>query len=83
VAVLEISEIQDKVLETVRTSQDSVADAVKGITAKLPSLPSPEQLPKPAEIAELAFGLATQVVEVQRSFVNKVVGSLPLGGPSA
>ena len=82
-AVLEISELQDKVLETVRTSQDNVADAVKGITEKLPSLPYPEQLPKPAEIVERAFGFATQVVEVQRAFVNKVVGSLPFGGQSA
>jgi hypothetical protein len=79
VAVLELDEIQAKVLETVRTSQDTVADAVKGIADKLPSLPYPEQLPKPAEIVNAAFGYAEQVIETQRSFVNKVVGSFPVG----
>lgn len=78
-AVSQLNEIQAKVLETVRTSQDSVADAVKGIVETLPSLPYPEQLPKPAEIVNAAFGFAGQIVESQRSFVNKVVGSFPVG----
>jgi hypothetical protein len=78
-AVLELNEIQEKVLETVRTSQESIADAVKGIAEKIPSLPYPEQLPKPAELVDRAVGFAGQVLETQRSFAKKVVDAFPVG----
>ena len=81
-AVIELDEIQAKVLETVRTTQDSVVDAVKGVAEMLPTLPYPEQLPKPAEIVDSALGFAGKVFEAQKSFAQKVVAAIP-GGPSA
>jgi hypothetical protein len=82
-AVLEINDLQDKVLETVRTTQDNVAEAVKGVVAQLPSLPYPDQLPKPAELVDRAWGYAQQVFDSQRDFVSKVVSAIPTGSTSS
>jgi hypothetical protein len=78
-AVIELDEIQAKVLETVRTTQDSVVDTVKGVAEMLPSLPYPEQLPKPAEVVDSALGFAGKVFEAQKSFAQKVVAAIPVG----
>lgn len=85
-AVLEITDVQDKVLDAVRTGQDAVVDAVKTVADKLPSwsdLPYTDQLPSPAEIVDRAFGYAEQVIDTQREFANKLVGALKLDGTPA
>src|SRR5262245_35666891 len=55
VAVLEITDVQDRVLDAVRTGQDAVVDAVKTVADKLPSwseLPYADQLPSPGEVVD-------------------------------
>lgn len=85
-AVLEITDVQDRVLDAVRTSQDAVVDAVKTVADKLPSwseLPYADQLPSPGEVVDRAFGYAEQVVETQREFAKKLVDALKLDGKPA
>ena len=82
-AVLEITDVQDKVLDAVRTSQDAVVDAVKTVADKLPSwsdLPYTDQLPAPGEVVDRAFGYAEQVIETQREFAKKLIEALKLDG---
>jgi hypothetical protein len=86
VAVLEITAVQDKVLDAVRTSQDAVVDAVKTVADKLPSwsdLPYTDQLPAPGEVVDRAFGYAEQVIDTQREFAKKLVEALKLDGNAA
>jgi hypothetical protein len=86
VAVLEITDVQDKVLDAVRTSQDAVVDAVKTVADKLPSwsdLPYTDQLPAPGEVVDRAFGYAEQVIDTQREFAKKLVEALKLDGNAA
>ena len=78
-AVIELDEIQAKVLETIHTTQDSVADTVKGVAEMLPSLPYPEQLPKPADVVDSAMEFAGKVFEAQKSFAQRVVAAIPVG----
>jgi hypothetical protein len=78
-AAIELDGIQSKVLDTVRTTQDSVVDAVKGVAELLPTLPYPEQLPKPAEVVDSALGFAGKVFEAQKSFAQRVVAAIPVG----
>ena len=85
-AVLEITDVQDKVLDAVRTGQDAVVDAVKTVADKLPSwsdLPYTDQLPAPGEVVDRAFGYAEQVIDTQREFARKLVEALKLDGASA
>lgn len=85
-AVLEITDVQDKVLDAVRTSQDAVVDAVRTVADKLPSwsdLPYTDQLPAPGEVVDRAFGYAEQVIDTQREFAKKLVEALKLDGASA
>jgi hypothetical protein len=86
VAVLEITDVQDKVLEAVRTSQDAVVDAVKIVGDKLPSwsdLPYADRVPAPGEVVDRAFGYAEQVIDTQREFAKKLVDALKLDGKPA
>jgi hypothetical protein len=86
VAVLEITDVQDKVLDAVRTGQDVVVDAVKTVADKLPSwsdLPYTDQLPSPGEVVDRAFGYTEQVIDTQREFAKKLVDALKLDGASA
>ena len=85
-AVLEITDIQDKVLDVVRTGQDAVVDAVKTVADKLPSwsdLPYTDRLPAPGEVVDRAFGYAEQVIDTQREFAKKLVDALKLDGNPA
>jgi hypothetical protein len=86
VAVLEITDVQDKVLDVVRTGQDAVVDAVKTVADKLPSwsaLPYADQLPSPGEVVDRAFGYTEQVIDTQREFARKLVDALKLDGAPA
>jgi hypothetical protein len=86
VAVLEITDVQDKVLEAVRTGQDAVVDAVKTVADKLPSwsdLPYADRLPAPGEVVDRAFGYAEQVIDTQRDFAKNLVEALKLDGKPA
>jgi hypothetical protein len=81
VAVPEITDVQEKVLDAVRTSQDAVVDAVKTVADKLPSwsnLPYADRLPAPGEVVDRAFGYAEQVIDTQREFAMKLVDALNL-----
>jgi hypothetical protein len=83
VAVLEITDVQDKVLDAVRTGQDAVVDAVKTVADKLPSwseLPYTNQLPSPGEVVDRAYGYTEQVIDTQREFAKKLVDALKLDG---
>ena len=85
-AVLEITDVQDRVLDAVRTSQDAVVDAVKTVADKLPSwseLPYADRLPAPGEVVDRAFGYAEQVIDTQREFAKKLVEALKLDGTPA
>jgi hypothetical protein len=86
VAVLEITDVQDKVLDAVRTGQDAVVDAVKTVADKLPSwsdVPYADQLPVPGEVVDRAFGYAEQLIDNQREFAKKLVDALKLDGKPA
>jgi hypothetical protein len=86
VAVLEITDVQDKVLEVVRTGQDAVVEVVKTVTDKLPSwpeLPYADRLPAPGEVIDRAFGYAEQVIDTQREFAKQLVDALKLDGKPA
>jgi hypothetical protein len=86
VAVLEITDVQEKVLDAVRTGQDAVVDAVKTVADKLPSwsdLPYADQLPAPGEVVDRAFGYAEQVIDTQREFAKKLVDARKLDGNAA
>jgi hypothetical protein len=86
VAVLEITDVQDKVLDAVHTGQDAVVDAVKTVADKLPSwseLPYTDQLPSPGEVVDRAFGYTEQLIDTQRAFAKKLVDALKLDGKPA
>ncbi|MDQ6854841.1 MAG: hypothetical protein M3046_14315 [Actinomycetota bacterium] len=85
-AVLEITDVQDKVLDVVRTGQDAVVDAVKIVADKLPSwsdVPYTDRLPAPGQVVDRAFGYAEQVIDTQRDFARKLVDALQLDGKPA
>jgi hypothetical protein len=86
VAVLEITGVQDKVLDAVRTGQDAVVDAVKNVAERLPSwseLPYTDRLPSPGEVVDRAFGYTEQVIDSQREFAKKLVDTLKHDGAPA
>ena len=85
-AVLEITDVQERVLEAVRTGQDAVVDAVKTVADKLPSwseLPYADQLPSPGEVIDRAFGYTEQVIDTQGEFAKKLIDALKLDGKPA
>jgi hypothetical protein len=86
VAVLEIDDVQEQVLDAVRTGQDAIIDAVKTVTDRLPSLPElpyADRLPAPGVVVDRAFGYAEQVIEAQHEFAKKLVEALKLDGEPA
>jgi hypothetical protein len=74
--------LQDEVLNTVRTSQEAVIDALKtwaeavqSVTPKVPAVPVPgaDKLPKPEEVVASAYDFAEQLLAGQRRFAEEVV----------
>jgi len=79
VAVLEITDVPEQVLDAVRTGQDAVIDAVKTVAGNLPAwseLPYADRLPAPGEVVDRAFGYAEQVIDNQRDFAKKLVAAV-------
>ena len=83
-------EIQTEVLDTVRKSQDVLADAIKrwadAVQSVMPSIPMPDlpysdQLPKPEEYVANAYDFAEQLLVSQRKFAESVLeATKPLVG---
>jgi hypothetical protein len=91
--MIDISTAQDEILKLVRTSQDTVVDAlqawtatVQSVTPSLPklNLPYADQLPKPETLVNGAYDFAEQLLSTQRKFANDVLQvTAPLAGGGA
>jgi hypothetical protein len=91
--MIDISSAQDEILKLVRTSQDTVVDAlqawtatVQSVTPSLPklNLPYADQLPKPETLVNGAYDFAEQLLSSQRKFANDVLAvTAPLAAPLA
>ena len=75
-------DLQDEILKLIRTSQDTVVDAlqtwtatVQSVTPSLPklNLPYVDQLPKPESLVNGAYDFAEQLLSAQRKFANDVL----------
>ena len=75
-------EIQTEVLDTVRKSQEMLADAVKrwadAVQSVTPSIPMPnlpygDKLPKPEELVANAYDFAEQLLISQRKFAESML----------
>ena len=83
-------DLQDEILKLIRTSQDSVVDAlqawtttVQSVTPSFPkvNLPNADQLPKPETLVNGAYDFAEQLLATQRKFANDVLQvAAPLTG---
>ncbi|HEV2252474.1 MAG TPA: hypothetical protein VGS06_04705 [Streptosporangiaceae bacterium] len=80
--MIDISTAQDEILKLVRTSQDTVVDAlqawtttVQSVTPSFPklNLPYVDQLPKPETLVNGAYDFAEQLLSAQRKFANDVL----------
>ena len=90
--MIDISSAQDEILKLVRTSQDTVVDAlqawtatVQSVTPSLPklNLPYADQLPKPETLVNGAYDFAERLLSTQRKFANDVLAvTAPLAGQS-
>lgn len=72
-------ELQGQILDTIRTSQEAVTDAIRAwattigsLTPALPGAPVPfaDQLPKPSELVANYYDFAEQVLAAQRKFAE-------------
>jgi hypothetical protein len=75
-------DVQDELLKVIRTSQETVVEAVKtwvdtvkAVTPKVPSaqLPLAEKLPKPQDIVTNAYDFAEKLLSSQRQFAQELV----------
>ncbi len=75
-------EIQTEVLDTVRKSQEMLADAVKrwadAVQSVTPSIPMPnlpyrDKLPKPEDLVANAYDFAEQLLISQRKFAESML----------
>jgi hypothetical protein len=83
-------DLQDEILKLIRTSQDTVVDAlqawtstVQSVTPSFPkvNLPYVDQLPKPETLVNGAYDFAEQLLSAQRKFANDVLQvTAPLTG---
>jgi hypothetical protein len=80
--MIDISTAQDEILKLVRTSQDTMVDALQTWTATLQSvtpslpklnLPYADLLPKPETLVNGAYDFAEQLLSTQRKFANDVL----------
>jgi hypothetical protein len=88
--MIDISSAQDEILKLVRTSQDTVVDALQAWTATVQSvtpsmpklnLPYADQLPKPETLVNGAYDFAERLLSTQRKFANDVLQvTAPLAG---
>jgi hypothetical protein len=75
-------DLQDEILKLIRTSQDTMVDAlqawtatVQSVTPSFPKLDVPyvDQLPKPESLVNGAYDFAEQLLSTQRKFANDVL----------
>ena len=88
--MIDISSPQDEILKLVRTSQDTVVDALQAWTATIQSvtpslpklnLPYADRLPTPETLVNGAYDFAGQLLSAQRKFANDVLQvTAPLAG---
>jgi hypothetical protein len=86
-------DVQDELLKVIRTSQETVVEAVKtwvetvkAVTPKVatPQLPLAEKLPKPQDIVTNAYDFAEKLLSSQRQFAQELVqATAPLRPGSA
>jgi hypothetical protein len=84
-------DLQDEILKLVRTSQDTVVDALQAWTAVVQSvtpsfpkvnLPYADRMPKPEALVNGAYDFAEQFLSAQRKFANDILQvTAPLTGP--
>lgn len=78
-----ISNVQDRVLDLLKTVQEPTVDAVEKVTETVegflpedrPSLPFVDALPNPAESVDKAFAIAEQYVDGQNDFVKAILAN--------
>jgi hypothetical protein len=72
-------ELHGQVLDTIRTSQEAVTDAIRAwattVQSLIPSLPEArvpfaDQLPKPSELVSNYYDFAEQLLAAQRKFAE-------------
>ena len=83
-------DLQDEILNLIRTSQDAVVAAlqawtttVQSVTPSFPkvNLPYADRLPKPETLVNGAYDFAEQLLSAQRKFANDVLDiAAPLTG---
>jgi hypothetical protein len=83
-------DLGDEILKLIRTSQDTVVDAlrswtvtVQSVTPSFPkvNLPYADRLPKPETLVNEAYDFAEQLLSAQRKFANDVLQvAAPLTG---
>jgi len=75
-------DVQDELLKVIRTSQETVVEAVKtwvdtvkAVTPKVPTaqLPLAEKLPKPQDIVTSAYDFAEKLLSGQRQFAQELL----------
>ena len=75
-------DLQDEILKLIRTSQETVVDALQAWTAAVQSvtpdfpkvnLPYADRLPKPETLVNGAYDFAEQLLAAQRKFANDVL----------
>ena len=73
-------DVQEELLNVIRTSQETVVEAVKtwvdtvkAVTPKVPSVPFTEKLPKPQDVVASAYDFAEKLLSSQRRFAEELV----------
>ena len=75
-------DLQEEILKLIRTSQDTVVEAlqawtttVQSVTPSFPTvnLPYADRLPKPETLVNEAYDFAEQLLSAQRKFANDVL----------
>jgi hypothetical protein len=73
-------DVQEELLNVIRTSQETVVEAVKtwvdtvkAVTPKVPSVPLTEKLPKPEDVVASAYDFAEKLLSGQRQFAEELV----------
>src|ERR1700678_4065257 len=73
-------DVQEELLNVIRTSQETVVEAVKtwvdtakAVTPKVPSVPLTEKLPKPQDVVASAYDFAEKLLSGQRQFAAELV----------
>ena len=75
-------DVQDELLKVIRTSQETVVEAVKtwvetvkAVTPKVPAaqVPLADKLPKPHDIVANAYDFAEKLLSSQRQFAQELV----------